>query len=72
MTVAELIAKLQEMPQDARVVVDGYEDGLKDASLVQTIPVVLNANTSCCSGPHEQWESYMNVQPDETAVYIPR
>lgn len=72
MTVAELIAKLQEMPQDARVVVDGYEDGLKDASLVQTIPVVLNANTSSWTGPHKQWESYMNVQPDETAVYIPR
>jgi hypothetical protein len=27
MTVAELIATLQEHPLDARVVVDGYEDG---------------------------------------------
>ena len=74
MTVAELIAKLQEMPQDARVVVDGYEGGLEDVSNVNTISVVLNGNRPGFEyyGPHEEWEPYMDQEPDETAVYIPR
>lgn len=72
MTVAELIAKLQEMPQDARVVVDGYEGGLDDASIVQTTLIVLNENEPGIFGPHEQWMPYMDREPDETAVYIPR
>lgn len=36
MTVAELIARLEEMPQDSRVVVDGCEGGLEDVSSVST------------------------------------
>lgn len=72
MTVAELIAELQEMPQDARVVVDGYEGGLADVDYVTTVSIVLNRNKADYYGPHEEWESYMDTEPDETAVYIPR
>lgn len=72
MTAAELIAKLQELPQDARVVVDGYEGGLVDVDYVTTVPILLNRNTADYYGPHEEWESYLGYKPDETAVYIPR
>jgi len=72
MTVAELIAKLQEMPQDARVVIDGYEGGLEDVSTVQTTSIALNRNEPGIFGPHEEWDPYMDQEPDETAVYIPR
>ena len=74
MTVAELITKLQEMPRDARVVIDGYEGGLEDVSSVSIIPVVLNKNGPRPDyyGLHEEWEPYMDQEPDESAVYIPR
>lgn len=40
MTVAELIAKLQEMPHDAPVVVRGYESGFDAASTVSLTSIV--------------------------------
>lgn len=70
MTVAELITKLQEMPQDARVVGDGYEGGLVDVNTVTTVPILLDRHKADYLGPHEVWDSCMDTKPDETAVYI--
>ena len=74
MTVAELIAKLQEMPQDARVVIDGYEEGVEDAQIVQAVPIVLNVNpvTDTMCGTHELQSHLIDGTADEVAVYLPR
>jgi hypothetical protein len=74
MTVAELIAKLQEMPQDARVVIDGYEEGVEDVQIVQAAPVVLNVNpvTDTMYGTHELQSRLSDRTADEIAVYLPR
>lgn len=72
MTVAELIAKLQEMPQDARVVVDGYEGGYEDLSDVSTVDIVLNRYEGFPLGRHGDWLHRDGQEPHETAVYLPR
>jgi hypothetical protein len=53
MTVGELIEKLQAMPQDARVVVDGYEGGVDDAADPALVTIALNVNASTWMGKHE-------------------
>ena len=79
MTVAELIAKLQEMPQEARVVVDGYEDGLNDIDTVELIEIVVGSKGPCSDlfGRHVQWwpptvDRRNDDRPHEPAVYLPR
>jgi hypothetical protein len=71
-TVTELIAKLQQMPQDARVVIDGYEGGLEDVTEVAKLAIVLNYHSSAHFGPHEEWNSNRSDAHDEIAVYLPR
>lgn len=44
MTVAELIAVLQTLPLDVRVIVQGYESGFNDAAGAMIQPVVVNGN----------------------------
>lgn len=79
MTVAELIAKLQELPQDARVVIDGYEGGLEDVEVVRVIEIIVGSKGPCSDlfGTHEQWfpavhDRPARKRPHETAVYLPR
>jgi hypothetical protein len=45
MTISELIEKLKEYPQDLRVVVRGYEDGLNDVVGFKEMEIYLNYNT---------------------------
>lgn len=71
MTVAELIAKLQEMPQDARVVLENHYDGLDDADEIEAVPIVVGEFfPGGIGGTHAQWGHYMKTPPDETAVVI--
>ena len=42
MTIAELIEKLKEYPQDLRVVVRGYEAGVDDVGSLEEINILLN------------------------------
>jgi hypothetical protein len=53
MTVAELIAVLQTLPPDARVVVQGYESGFNDATgaVMQRIVVNGGYRERDCLGP---------------------
>jgi hypothetical protein len=82
-TVAELIAKLQELPQDARVVIDGYEGGVEDVTQVTMAPILLDVRhiEDTMEGNHELWRGTDALEPqveaserpaDETAVYLPR
>lgn len=59
MTVAELVEKLRKMPQDARVLVSGYESGLNDpcekSPRATQVHIGSDAGTSY-SGDHEECE----------------
>jgi predicted RNA-binding protein with PUA domain len=71
MTVAELIAKLQEMPQDARVVLENRYDGFDDADEVKAVPIVVGLRfNEGIGGQHGEWGSYLKEPPDATAVCI--
>ena len=54
MTVAELIALLEQHPPHLRVVVDGYEDGYDDLSpeLISVVELALHANKYWFVGRH--------------------
>jgi len=54
MTVAELIEKLKEYPQDLRVVVSGYEGGVDDVGYFEEMDIYLNYNTVRFYGKHEE------------------
>jgi hypothetical protein len=71
MTVAELIAKLQEMPQEARVVLDNHYDGFNDVDDVETVEIMIGEPLPRgIGGTHSQWGRYIKKPPDETAVAI--
>lgn len=75
MTVTELIAKLRELPQDARVVIDGYEGGVEDVAVVTMVPILVNVRdiADTMEGNHELCEGFDDKGPaSETAVYLPR
>jgi hypothetical protein len=59
MTVAELIEKLKEYPQDLRVVVRGYEGGVSDVGDFEEIEILLDYNDSWIYGKHEEVRSSM-------------
>lgn len=70
MTVAELIAALQQLPPDTRVMVSGYEGGLGDAGmpLVENIIIVaLNVNDARYYGGHEEVRND-NMYPNAVKV----
>jgi hypothetical protein len=67
MTVSELVKLLSKYPQDARVVLDGYEGGLDDVVDIATIPLHANANPDIdYYGVH----LFDPATPTETAVWI--
>ena len=53
MTVAELINKLKEIPNETLVLVDGYEGGYSDISISIDVTVSLNVNKESYMGPHD-------------------
>lgn len=66
-TVKSLITALEKLPQDAIVMVDGYEGGLADISQTEQATVKLNYHTEDYMGPHEEDE-----KGTETAVILRR
>lgn len=71
MTVAELIAKLQEMPQEVRVVLENHYGRLDDADEVEAVQIVVGKPfPGGLGGTHGEWGRYMKRPPDETAVVI--
>lgn len=53
MLVKELIAKLKELPEDSRVVVQGYEGGVKDVTGCAEVEIALDVNEPWYYGNHE-------------------
>ena len=73
MNVAELKELLNEYPDTARVVVDGYEGGVNDITGAELIKIKLNANTEWYYGKHERVEEQLypyDSEYDEFAVHI--
>jgi hypothetical protein len=73
-TVAELIAKWRELPQGARVVIDGYEGGVEDVAQVTMAPILVNVRdiADTMYGNHELCSESSERPADEIAVYLPR
>lgn len=53
MRVRELIAELQKMNPNTRVVRDGYEGGVEDVTSVSEVRIQLHANDEWYYGSHE-------------------
>jgi hypothetical protein len=54
MKVKELVEILSKMPNDALVLVDGYEGGLSEVVIPKLTQVELNVHTEDYNGPHEE------------------
>ena len=64
MKVAELIKNLQELPQNYRVVVQGYEDGFDDVSRIMPVSIKPGAEKKWYNG------KYAGAEDGEKAVVI--
>lgn len=53
MTVQQLIQKLNQFPQDLRVMVEGYEGGYEDLEVIRLSKVGLNIHESEIYGNHD-------------------
>jgi hypothetical protein len=53
MTVKEVIKKLKELPEDAIVVVRGYEGGCNEVDEINIVMIRLNQHTKEYYGKHE-------------------
>ena len=75
MNVTDLIAKLQQMPPDAVVLLDGYEGAMCDVRCIASSIAYLNARKDSWLGPHEVERTYYHL-PENAAkvscVYIGR
>ena len=76
MTIAELIEKLKEYPQDTRVVTPGHDEyGMDDVYTIKETEIYLNYNKNCwlLFGVHEEVKAW---NEDETkfekvsAIYL--
>lgn len=55
MTIADMIALLQAMPDKSlRIVVNGYEGGYSEVSEARDIELVLNVHSAWYYGPHDR------------------
>jgi len=71
MTVAELIAKLQEMPQDARVVRESHYGGLDGIAVAKVVPIVVCEHLPGEShGGYREWEEWMEKPSEGMAAVI--
>lgn len=75
LTVADLIKKLQTLPQDLPVVLEGYEGGYNHELSFEQIEVALYVHSEDYLGNHEQpayftHEQKAQVYPIEQAVCI--
>ena len=61
MKVKELINKLKEFNQELEIVVNGYEGGCGNPSIVEEINIKNNCNTEGWCGPHEEIYPYEDL-----------
>lgn len=74
LTVRELIECLENLPQDMRVLIPGYESGLSDTLLPSRVRVKLNTQKGISYyGPHEEvYPSSDDLTYDEEAILFDR
>lgn len=69
MTIADMIALLQAMPDKSlRVVVNGYEGGYSDASGIECFKMALNVNKERWYGPHERVDYILHPETKREEV----
>lgn len=69
MKISELINLLKELPQDARVMVSGYEEGYDDVVSIDKTNIRLNVYSEWHFGAHDRvWEDDEDV--DEVAYLL--
>lgn len=61
MTVADIIQKLNQLPQDALVLVDGYEGGLDAVIDTKVIHILYDEKKEWYYGPYEDSENSTQV-----------
>lgn len=69
MKVSELKELLNEYPDTARVVVDGYEGGVNEVNNIELIKINLNVNSAWYYGKHKEVDSD-DLDYDDLAVHI--
>lgn len=69
MNVAELKELLNNYPDTARVVVDGYEGGVNEVNNIELIKIKLNVNSAWYYGTHKEVDSD-DLDYDDLAVHI--
>ena len=76
MKVHELIEQLQQLDQNAMVVISGYEGGVGEVWGSHSVTIFLNANDEWFYGEHEIAEGYELITPTSlktsSAVYLTR
>jgi hypothetical protein len=74
MTVAELIKKLRQYPDDLIVSVSGYEEGYTDAFNIVRMDLILNYHSEEWNGPHELIQNAFdcNLPDDPDYIRAPR
>jgi hypothetical protein len=71
LTVAELIAILQQCPPNLRVVVNGYEGGVEEPSCVQRITIELDENEGIeVCGRHSEYCGGQTDREVATAILL--
>lgn len=68
-TVAQLIAELQKLPQDMRVMVEGYEGGFDDASAPTIKTINRNYSKDSWWGAHEEYNG-VDVVEDGQVIKV--
>ncbi len=73
MIVSELIEELRKLPQDAVVVVNGYEGGVRTVKDAKPTVIAVDVNTEWYYGEHEQYiegASYPDLSKFEKAAAV--
>ncbi|MFH1026051.1 MAG: hypothetical protein V1764_05165 [Nitrospirota bacterium] len=72
MTVIELIERLQEYRQDARIVVQGYEDGFDDISIIDEITIRPAPDPQWYYGRYEKTDLKASQQSEQAVLLFGR
>lgn len=69
-TVAQLREALAAFPDDALVLVDGYEGGYHDVSGAAEVRIVRNHHDGWYYGPHEEHPTYREPHDPDPRVHV--
>ena len=65
MNIKELIAKLQTLPGDMRILVQGYEDGYDDIVSITNIKVIKNSDPADYNGEYNIAKKALKTQSQQ-------